>query len=72
MTSAIQRQTVARQGERFPTEWAPYYGDEPNGGWQIQPSEDVRPEGRAPVSPIEEIGHPALRRVMIGKRDGAS
>ena len=72
MTSAIQRQTVARQGERFPTEWAPYYGDERNGGWPIPPSEDGRPEGCAPVSPIEEIGRPAQRRVIVGPRDGAA
>ena len=62
MPFAIQLQTIARQGERFPTEWSLSYEDEQNGGWQMPPSEDIRAESRAPVSTIDEAACLALRQ----------
>jgi hypothetical protein len=56
MTTAIRKNAVADQRERFPTEWSLYRADEQEGGRQTQQSEGVRPEGRALVSSATDIG----------------
>jgi hypothetical protein len=49
MTSTTAQRTRTPQEDTFPTEWALSQAYERNGGPQIQQSEDVRPEGRAPA-----------------------
>jgi len=59
-SAAAARRMVTRPEESFPTEWAPYYGDGSNAGWQVQQSEEVRPEDPA-VSSTDAIKRPAIR-----------
>jgi hypothetical protein len=66
--TCIGRPVVARGNERFPTEWALYDSDEQGGqeGEQaLHQSEDARPGGWAPSSPVERIGRPGCRSAML-------
>jgi hypothetical protein len=57
--AATTYQLAALKKERFPTEWALSEGDESEVGQELRQSEDARPRGWAPVSPLEPIGRPA-------------
>ena len=64
---------AARKSERFPTEWTLYDGDEQEGKQASQQSEDARPEGWTPVSPVETIRRPARRSAGLDRQlDGAA
>ena len=73
MTSVRQQQTVTQPSERFPTEWAPYYGDEQDSGRHrfqpTQPSEDVRPQGASLIERCDWApGTAAVRRHRQARR----
>jgi len=73
MASARQQLMAARKSERFPTEWTLYDGDEQEGEQASQQSEDARPGGWAPVSPVETIRRPARRSAGLDRQlDGAA
>jgi hypothetical protein len=73
MASARQQLMAARKSERFPTEWTLYDGDEQEGEQASQQSEDARPEGWTPVSPVETIRRPARRSAGLDRQlDGAA
>jgi hypothetical protein len=73
MASARQQRIAARENERFPTEWTLYDGDEQEGEHASHQSEDARPEGWAPVSPVETIRRPARRSARLDRQlDGAA
>ena len=64
---------AAREKDRFPTEWALYDGDEYEGELASPQSEDARPGGWAPVSPIETIRRPARQSAGVDRPlDGAA
>ena len=73
MAPARQQLMTARETERFPTERALYDGDKQAGEQALHQSEDDRPRGRAPASPIETIRRPARRSERPGRQlDGAA
>ena len=73
MAPARQQLMAARKSERFPTEWTLYDGDEQEGEQASQQSEDARPEGWTPVSPVETIRRPARRSAGLDRQlDGAA
>ena len=73
MAPARQQLMAARENERFPTEWTLYDGDEQEGEQASQQSEDARPEGWTPVSPVETIRRPARRSAGLDRQlDGAA
>jgi len=73
MASARQQRMAARGNERFPTEWTLYDGNEQEGEQASQQSEDARPGGWAPVSPVETIRRPARRSAGLDRQfDGAA
>ena len=53
MALASWKRAAPDHAERFPTEWSLNDWNEPDDG--PQQSEDVRPEGRVPVSSAQEI-----------------
>ena len=73
MAPARQQLMAAREKERFPTEWALYDGDEQERELAPPQSEDARPGGWAPVSPIETIRRPARQSARLDRQlDGAA
>ena len=73
MASARQSLMAARGNERFPTEWALNDSDEQAGEQVSHRSEDARPEGWAPISPVERMGRPARRSARLDRQlDGAA
>lgn len=75
MASARQQLMATRGNERFPTEWALYESDEQEGEQTSHQSEEARPEGWAPISPVKRMGRPArgldpaTRRCSVVVRD---
>jgi hypothetical protein len=73
MAPARRQLMAARGNERFPTEWALYDSDEQEGEQTSHQLAGARPEGWAPISPVETIGHPARRSARLDRRlDGAA
>ena len=73
MAPARQQPVAARKQERFPTEWALYDGNEDGGEQAPHQVEGARPEGWAPISPVERMGRPARRSARLDRQlDGAA
>lgn len=53
-----RNQTVTRERENFPTEWALLYDNEYQLGQKSRQSEDARLGGRASISPLETMWRP--------------
>ena len=66
--AATTYQLAAQKKERFPTEWALCEGDESKAGQELRQSEDARPRGWAPVSPLEAIGRPACESARLDRQ----
>lgn len=66
--AATTCQMAARKKERFPTEWALCEGEKSEAGQELPQSEDARPGGWAPVSPLEAIGRPGCQSARLDRQ----